>query len=200
MRRERKINRTLYLADSCEIKTTLQLSVGALCLIAWVASSQDRVEELMLCSCGHLGTNATAANLGFLKWNASLKARYASCFWNPWRNCGPTKSKSKVWTRAGGLICQTLVRCCHQNCCKRSFIYKECQPERKIRSIITTKLSWSNDRWLFCMRYQDRMWHFCLTVDSPLVKWASQLSLSCRKTLIPKSYKVDLGPSFPFID
>ena len=155
---------------------------------------------MMLCSCGHLGTNPGSANLGFLQRSASLKAQCASYFWNPWRNSGPAKSKSKTLTRTGGLICQSLIRCCHQNCYKCSSIYNECQPELKIRSIITTKLSWSNDRWLSCVWYQDRMWHFCLMISFTLVKRASQLSLSCRKTLIPKSYKVDLGPSFPFID
>lgn len=67
----------------------------------------------------------------------SLKAQYASYPWSPCRNTGPTKNESKALTRTGGLICQTPVRCCHQKCWGYSFIDKECQPELKIRSIVT---------------------------------------------------------------
>lgn len=177
-------------------KTVWGYCDGLGCLLLW-----HKAEEWMLCKCEHLVTNQRSANLGF--------------FWNEvqvqWHSVLPIsgilrevvelqKNKSSALTRTGGLICQILVRCCHQDCCRHSFIYKGSHPDLKIRSIITTRLSWSGDRWLSCVQYQDSMWHFCLTISPPLVKWASWLFLSRMKALIPKSYKVDLGPSFPLID
>lgn len=195
-----KFRRTLYLAHGSETKKTVQLSVGILWWLGLLPPlTQGRRMDVM-----QVWTPCYQPKICqpwiFLKWGASSMAQHASYFWNPSRSSGTTKSKSRALTRTGGLICQILARCCHQDCCRHSFIYKGCHPDLKIRSIITTRLSWSGDRWLSCVQYQDSMWHFCLMISPPLVKRASWLFLSCMQALIPKSYKVDLGPSFPFID
>lgn len=138
MRRGRKMKRTLYLAASSEIKAMLWLCVGPPHLVFVWPLHRIRWENWCFTALGTLVSTQLLPTWKYLQWSAGLKAQDASSLWSPWRNTGPTKNESKALTRTGELICQTPVRGCHQKCWEYSFIYKECQPEIKIKSIIRT--------------------------------------------------------------